>query len=59
MSVEAHPLPALEPLVRSSTKRTRAVFASAVGMPVEDEKRHVHPMVFFLFSNRRVVRECA
>lgn len=39
MSVDAAPLPPLEPLVRSSTKRTRAIFASSLEVPKEEERR--------------------
>ncbi|KAI5118428.1 hypothetical protein M0805_005512 [Coniferiporia weirii] len=38
MSVEAAPLPPLEPLVRSSTKRTHAIFASSTDFGKEEER---------------------
>ncbi|THH05323.1 hypothetical protein EW145_g4880 [Phellinidium pouzarii] len=38
MSVEAAPLPPLEPLARSSTKRTHAIFASSTELPKDDER---------------------
>ncbi|KLO09600.1 WD40 repeat-like protein [Schizopora paradoxa] len=38
MAVNAAPLPALEPLLRTSTKRTHAIFSGSLDAPTVDEK---------------------
>lgn len=52
MSVDSAPLPPLEPLVRASTKRTFAIFASSSQHERFDEEERRYFIVYLCFSFR-------